>query len=70
MARNRNTRSHKNPLTHPAQKAFEILGIGRDAGYGLIHAGRLRAIRVDKRMIVPQSEIEDFLKRELEEAAK
>lgn len=37
------------------------LGVGRTTMYNLIATGKLRAVRVNRRLIVPLSEIERFL---------
>ena len=56
------------PLLLPAKDAFRELGIGRDSGYQLIRNGRLRAMSVNRRLLVPRSELEAFVQRELEQA--
>ncbi len=43
------SRSVPEPLLLPARRAFEELGIGRDHGYELVRAGRLRAVYVGRR---------------------
>jgi excisionase family DNA binding protein len=45
-------------------EAAFALGLGRTRTLDLIHAGRLRHVRVGKRIIVPVREIEKFLERE------
>jgi excisionase family DNA binding protein len=53
------------PLLLPAQDAFRLLGLGRDAGYQLVREGRLRAVRVNRRVLVPRAECEAFVEREM-----
>ncbi|OLV17492.1 hypothetical protein BOO71_0008689 [Deinococcus marmoris] len=38
-----------------------MLGIGRNGVYALIRAGKLRHIKVGRKILVPLSAIEDFL---------
>ena len=53
-------------LLLPAREAFQKLGIGRDAGYALVREGRLRAVRISgRRILIPRSELEEFVEREL-----
>jgi excisionase family DNA binding protein len=40
-------------------------GIGRDTVYGLVKSGRIRAVRVNRRILIPRSELADFPAREL-----
>jgi excisionase family DNA binding protein len=56
-------------LTYSVWEAARVLGIGRDTCYSLIHTNKLKAIRVGvtgSRWRVPRSEVEAFVKRELE----
>jgi excisionase family DNA binding protein len=54
------------PLLLPARQAFAELGIGRDHGYELVHAGKLRAIHVgERKLLIPRSELAAFVEREL-----
>jgi excisionase family DNA binding protein len=54
------------PLLLPAKDAFRLIGVGRDAGYRLIAEGRLRGLRLGRRVLVPRAECERFVERELE----
>lgn len=38
-----------------------LLGVGRNAIYGLIKRGELKAIRVGRRLVVPRQEVERLL---------
>jgi excisionase family DNA binding protein len=54
------------PLLLKPQDAFRRIGVGRDAGYRLIAEGRLRVVRLgERRLLVPASECEAFVEREL-----
>ena len=52
------------PLLLPAKDAFRLIGVGRDAGYRLIAEGRLRALRLGRRVLIPRTECEAFVERE------
>ena len=52
------------PLLLPAKDAFRLIGVGRDAGYRLVAEGRLRALRMGRRVLIPRSECEAFVQRE------
>jgi excisionase family DNA binding protein len=55
----------ESPLLLPVRAAAAELGIGRDTTYALIHEGRLRVLRLGRRLLVPQAELERFIEREL-----
>ena len=40
--------------------------IGRNSVYGLIQANRIKHIRLGRKILIPRSELTDFLVRELE----
>lgn len=42
------------------------LGIGRNSALELIHSGRLRSVRIGRRIVIPRRELEAFLEREAE----
>lgn len=46
------------PITLRINDTCSVLGIGRSAVYKLIAEGRLRAIKIAGRTLVPRSEIE------------
>jgi len=46
---------------YSARQAATILGVGKGLIYGLVHSGRLRALRVGRRIYVPVSELVRFL---------
>ena len=37
------------------------LRIGRAAAYALVHSGQLKAVRVNRRILVPHAALQDFL---------
>lgn len=49
------------------RKVAELLDIGRDSVYELIHTGQLPAIRIGKRMVVPTQSLEEWIQRKLKE---
>lgn len=49
------------PLTLRVEEVAEILRIGRGSAYELIRCGRLHAIRMGRRILVPRSSLESFL---------
>ena len=53
-------------LTLTVPKAAQLLGIGKNSAYELVRAGRLRSVKVGRRLVVPRREVEDFLEREME----
>ena len=42
--------------------------IGRNSLYGLIQANRIKHLRLGRKILIPRSELTDFLVRELEAA--
>jgi excisionase family DNA binding protein len=52
------------PLLVSPRMAAPILGIGRDAVYELVREGRLRAVRLGRKILIPVSELEAFVARE------
>lgn len=49
------------------REAAHQLGIGRDATYALIREGRLRSVRVGRKVLVPRMELSAFVERESDE---
>ena len=37
------------------------LRIGRAAAYALVHSGQLKAVRINRRILVPSTALQDFL---------
>lgn len=51
-------------ITLDVADAAELLGLGRNTTYDLVRSGRLRSVRVGRRLVIPRSEIDAFLERE------
>jgi excisionase family DNA binding protein len=49
-------------------QAAEMLGLGRTKVWQLVRRGRLRSLRVGKRVLVPVRELERFLTEAMAEA--
>lgn len=49
-------------------RAAEMLGLGRTKTWELVRRGRLRSLRVGKRVLVPVRELERFLTEAMAEA--
>lgn len=52
-------------LTVGVAEAAKLLGLGRNTTYTLLRSGRLRSVRVGRRLVIPRSEIDAFLEREI-----
>ena len=50
------------PLTLTVDEAAALLRIGRGSAYALVRSGRLRSIKIGRRILIPASAIEDFLR--------
>lgn len=50
------------PLTLTVDEAAALLRIGRGSAYALVRGGRLRSIKIGRRILIPASAIEDFLR--------
>ena len=57
------------PLALCVEDAAEVLGIGRTLVFRLIQEGKLKAVRIGRRTIVPVRELEALLSRLAGEAA-
>lgn len=53
------------PLLLGVREAAKRLGVGRDSCYALLRQGRLRAVRIGRRLLVPAGELQAFVAREL-----
>jgi excisionase family DNA binding protein len=49
----------------PVRDFAEAEGLGRDTTYRLIAEGRIRAVRVNRRILIPRSELAAFPEREV-----
>ena len=52
------------PLLLGVRDAARELGIGRDSAYQLIREGRLRAVHIARRVLIPRTELVAFVERE------
>lgn len=46
-----------------------MLGVGRNKAYELVNSGEIRALRVGRRIVVPQSAVEEYLSGTVRRAA-
>lgn len=54
------------PILLGIREAGRELGIGRNTVYELVNTGRIRSVVVGNRRLVPRSELEAWIERELE----
>lgn len=47
--------------TYTVAEAARVLGLGRNTTYELVHGGKLRAIWVGRRILIPKQSVEAFL---------
>jgi excisionase family DNA binding protein len=52
------------PLLIGIREAARELGIGRDTVYQLVREGRLRSVRVSRKVLIPRVELRAFVERE------
>jgi len=48
-------------MTHKPAEVAIIIGLGKQGVYALIRSGKLRAIRVGRKILVPATAITEFL---------
>jgi excisionase family DNA binding protein len=48
-------------LTHTVEEAASLLGVSRNSAYALARTGALPAIRLGKRLLVPQAALDRVL---------
>lgn len=51
------------PLTLRVEDLMPILGIGRNTAYGLVRSGKIRSIRIGRKIRIPKPEVLAFLDR-------
>lgn len=44
----------------PRKVAFKLIGVGNTKGYELLGAGKIRAVKLGTRTLIPQSEINRY----------
>ena len=50
------------PLTVSVEELMPILGIGRNSAYELVRSGRLRSVRVGRKLRISKESVMDFLR--------
>ena len=63
MTRNGKRRDEIERLAYSPGELARALGISRTYAYALVRSGRIRALRVGSRWLVPVREVDDFLVR-------
>jgi excisionase family DNA binding protein len=53
------------PLLVGVRQAATIAGTGRDAVYELVRSGAVRSIQIGRRHLIPRTELEAWIAREL-----
>ncbi len=48
-------------LTYTVPEAAALLGISRDLAYGLVRVGKLRTVRLGRRIVVPKDALAELL---------
>jgi excisionase family DNA binding protein len=56
-------------LTVTVPEAAKALGVGLNSTYGLISAKRLKAVKLGRKLVIPRTELEAFLRRETAQEA-
>lgn len=49
------------PLLHQVPEAFRRIGIGRSKGYQLIAAGELHVVKIGRRTLIAETELQRFV---------
>ncbi|MDC3347616.1 helix-turn-helix domain-containing protein [bacterium] len=49
------------PALHSIQTSTQILGIGRSSLYGLIAQGQISAVKIGRRTLIPDQEIQRYV---------
>jgi excisionase family DNA binding protein len=60
--------SNATPLAWSIDSACHRAGIGRTKIYALIKDGELRPIKIGRRTLIPESELQKFILRKIQEA--
>lgn len=54
------------PLLVSVRDAARSLGLGRDTAYQLVRDGRLRHVSFGRKLLIPRTELEAFVAREVD----
>lgn len=49
------------PLVLRVEDLMDILGIGRNSAYSLVHSGQLRVLRIGNQIRIPREALLDFI---------
>ena len=49
------------PLTLKVEELMPVLGIGRNTAYELVRSGKIRSIRIGRKIRVPRDAVTEFL---------
>ena len=58
------------PLAHSPDRAGQRVGVSTRAVYELIASGELRSFKCGKRRLIPEVELQNFVTRRMNQAAK
>ncbi|HHV63232.1 MAG TPA: helix-turn-helix domain-containing protein [Firmicutes bacterium] len=50
------------PLAYSPEELVQVLGLGRTKIYEAIRAGKLKAVRIGRRIVIPIEAVEEFLR--------
>lgn len=49
------------PVTLTIPQLMDVLNIGRNTAYQLIHSGKIRSVRIGRQLRIPKDSVRDFL---------
>lgn len=55
-------------LAYPVDEAARLLGVGRTTLYRLVGEGKITAVKIGGRTVVPATELEQYLQRQIMKA--
>lgn len=58
------------PLLHPVTEGLRRIGIGRSKGYELIAAGDLKVIKIGRRSLIAETELQRYVASLTEASAR
>lgn len=56
------------PMAYKVEEVAEMLKLSRNTVYQLIYDGRLRPVKIGRKLIISGAEVQDFLARETQKA--